>query len=110
MTDPKPERRSQKRIKVRVPVSIKCEEGKVQSAGYTRDLSSGGVFFYTDSQIGEGSELEIVLVLPPELTNGEKRWVCCQALVARIENQGNGREFGLAAVIRRLEVLPEMTG
>ena len=47
--------------------------------GVTRDLSTGGIFLYTDSRISEGSELEMVLILPAEITNSEKQWVCCQA-------------------------------
>ena len=46
------------------------------------------------------------LILPPELTSGEKCWVCCQATVVRVEE--SGQEFGVAAQIRRMDLLPEM--
>jgi hypothetical protein len=46
-----------------------------------------------------------VLILPPELTDGEKCWVCCQATVVRVEEDGT--EFGVAAQIRRMDILPE---
>ena len=59
--------------------------GVGQATGFTRDLSASGIFIYTDSQISEGSELEMVLILPPELTHGEKQWVCCQASVVRVK-------------------------
>jgi hypothetical protein len=108
MTEKNTERRTQKRIPTRVPVTIKSTEGGVQTTGYTRDLSSSGVFLYADADINAGSELEIVLVLPPELTNGEKRWACCQASVARVENKGDGSPLGVAATIRRFELLPEI--
>jgi len=85
MPDAKPERRSRQRLAVRVPVSIQSRQGRVQASGYTRDLSTSGIFLYTDSQIGEGSELEMILILPTELTGGEKRWVCCRASVVRVE-------------------------
>ena len=42
----------------------------------TRDLSTGGVFLYTDRRITAGSKLEIVLILPSELGLGEKQWAC----------------------------------
>src|ERR1019366_1993400 len=78
MPKPKTERRLRSRIAARLPVSVRSGNENLESAGYTRDLSMSGVFLYTDSQIREGSELEMVLMLPPELTEGERRWVCCQ--------------------------------
>ncbi len=103
------ERRSRKRIPAQVPVKITPKTGTPQT-GHTRDLSTSGVFLYTDAQFGEGSELEIILVLPPELTNGEKRWACCQASVIRVEASAEGGNFGMAASIRRFELLPEIPG
>ena len=104
----KTERRSRSRIAARVPVTIRSQEDNVKTGGYTRDLATSGVFFYTDSQIHEGSELEIVLMLPPELTEGEKRWVCCQAAVVRVENALGKSGFGVAASIRHMQILPEI--
>jgi hypothetical protein len=108
MPNAKPERRSQDRVPARVPVSIKAQSGSVEGTGFTRDLSTSGIFIYTDSQISEGSELEMVLILPPELTHGEKQWVCCQAAVVRVEGNKDGGDFGVAASIRSIEVLPEI--
>ncbi len=111
MSDPRPERRSQQRLPVRVPVSIQARQGRAQASGYTRDLSRSGLFLYTDSRIAAGSELEMVLILPPELTAaGEKRWVCCRASVVRVEDSEDGSDFGVAARIRSIEILPEILG
>jgi hypothetical protein len=93
-----------------VPVKIKSKEGTLQTTGYTRDLSSNGIFLYTNCEIVAGSELEMVLILPPELTQGEKRWVCCQASVVRVENAGDGGNFGIAANLHSVEILPEIAG
>ena len=73
MTDVKRERRSGQRVAARVPVSIKSQAGPVEATGFTRDLNQGGIFLYTDSRIIAGSELEMVLILPPELTQGAKQ-------------------------------------
>jgi hypothetical protein len=105
-----PERRSRQRIPARVPVKVKAKHGALETTGYTRDLSSNGIFLYTDSEISEGSELEMVLILPPELTQGQKRWVCCQASVVRVESAGDGGKFGVAANLHSLEILPEIAG
>jgi c-di-GMP-binding flagellar brake protein YcgR len=109
MPEPKPERRKQKRLSVTVPITIKSEQGALQTTGCTRDLSGGGIFLYSDSRFSEGSELEIVMILPKEMTGGEKRWVCCRGPVVRVEENDEGR-FGVAASILSMEILPEIGG
>ncbi len=100
------ERRSRKRVAVRVPVAVSPPKSAPVQA-FTRDLSSSGIFLYTDSNILEGSSLEMILMLPPEVTQGQKRWVCCQASVIRVE-QNPGGPFGVAAQIRHIADLPEL--
>jgi PilZ domain len=108
MTEIKRERRSGQRHPSRIPVSIKSRQGTVEATGFTRDLNAGGIFLYTDSRIVAGSELEMVLILPPELTQGEKQWVCCRASVVRVEEGEAGGDFGVAASIHSMEILPEI--
>jgi len=105
--NPKTERRSRARVAAQLPVRIRSTPGTVEQTGQTRDVSTNGVFLYTNSRMEAGSDLELVLMLPSELTAGEKCWVCCQAKVIRVED-GPGRDFGVAAEIRRLDVLPEL--
>src|SRR5271170_1064581 len=109
MPGSKSERRSRQRIPVRLGVSIRSPQGQA-ATGYTRDLSTSGIFLYADSQILVGTELEMVLMLPPQFTDGEKRWVCCQASVVRVECGGEGGHFGVAASIRSIATLPEIPG
>jgi hypothetical protein len=52
----------------------------------------------------------MVLMLPAQLTDGEKRWVCCQASVLRVEPGGEDGRFGVAASIRSIATLPEIQG
>ena len=109
MPDSKSERRSSQRIPARLGVSIRSPQGQA-ATGYTRDLSASGIFLYADSEILVGSDLEMVLMLPSQLTNGEKRWVCCQASVIRVEPGGEGGRFGVAASFRSIATLPEIPG
>ena len=102
-----PERRSGKRLPLRLPISI--QQGELKTSGQTRDLNTSGIFLYTQSRLSAGSELEMVLILPPELTGGEKQWVCCRASVLRVE-ESPGSDFGVAARIRSIEALPEIPG
>jgi len=110
VSDAKRERRFQPRLTTNLPVKIHAQQGKCQTTGSTRDLSSAGVFLYTGSQLNVGSELELVLLMPPELSEGQRRWVCCRSLVVRVEDSEEGGDFGIAAVIRSIEALPEIAG
>ena len=101
------ERRSSDRLKARVPVTINQKEtGKL--TGQSRDLSIGGIFLYTDHAFEKGSDLELVLVLPAELTGGEKQWVCCRGSVVRVEEAANG-SFGIAARLDGMSAMPELS-
>jgi len=107
MDKPKSERRSRDRLSTQVPVEIR--NGGAQSVrGYTRDLSTSGIFLYSNGRIAEGSHLELVLMLPPELTQGEKQWVCCQAAVVRVEDVGDKGGCGIAAKLTNMVSLPEL--
>jgi len=105
MLDSKTDKRARSRISVNVPATVRSKDTNAEVSAVTRDLSVGGVFLYTDRRITEGSTLEIVLILPPELGLGEKQWACCQARVVRVED---GEQFGVAATIDRLDMLPEI--
>jgi|SRR5450755_628617 PilZ domain len=100
------DRRTSPRIAATIPVRLKTAAGETESAN-TRDLSTNGLFLYTNRQLTKGTELELVLILPPELMWGVRRWVCCQATVVRVE-ENQGQDFGIAAEIRKMDVLPEI--
>jgi hypothetical protein len=101
------DRRSRQRVVASLPVRLRSTAANVELSAQTRDVSTNGVFLYTKSSMMEGSEVELVLILPPELTSGEKYWVCCHARVLRVE-PGPGTDFGVAAEIRRMDILPEI--
>lgn len=101
------DRRSRERVVAKLPVRIRSTGTNVELSAETRDVSTNGVFLYTDSRMAEGSEVELVLILPPELTSGDKCWVCCHARVLRVE-QRPGKQFGVAAEIKRMDILPEI--
>jgi hypothetical protein len=88
-------------------VRIRSAPANGELTAETRDVSTSGIFLYTESRMSVGSNVELVLILPPELTSGEKCWVCCHARVVRVE-AGQGTAFGVAAEIRRMDILPEI--
>ena len=109
MEKPKPERRSSTRVPLSVPVAVRASNQAGELSATTRDLSSNGIFLYTQSKMQAGSRIELVLILPPELANGERRWACCQASVVRVEN-GPDSGFGVAATLDSVDLLPEIEG
>jgi hypothetical protein len=101
------DRRSRDRVVTTLPVRVRSTAANTELSAQTRDVSTNGIFLYTESRMAEGSDVELVLILPPGLTSGEKCWVCCHAQVLRVE-QGPGSTFGVAAEIRRMDILPEI--
>src|ERR1700674_788890 len=106
MTANTPDRRHQDRTPVRVPVKVR--HGGVEQHGLTRDLSSTGIFLYSESKMKPGSKLELVIMLPPGLGFGSGGWTLCEASVVRAEESaGNG--MGIAATLDRIALLPEIS-
>ena len=101
------DRRSRQRVVTRLPVRVRTANGNPELSAQTRDVSTHGVFLYTEAPMVEGSDVELILILPPELTSGEKCWVCCHARILRVEH-GTGKDFGVAAEIRKMDILPEI--
>jgi len=99
------DRRSSQRTPVRVPVKVRHEGG--ENAGLTRDLSSSGIFLYSESEMKEGAKLELVIMLPPSMGLGPGGWTLCEASVVRVE-ESDGKGLGIAATIDRIALLPEI--
>ena len=109
MTRVTPERRRQERTPVRLPVKVRppTDSGAEQSA-VTRDLSSSGVFLYSEKALEAGAKLELVIMLPSGLGFGPGGWTVCQASVVRVE-KSDGKGVGVAATLDRIARLPELT-
>ena len=83
------------------------QPARPELSGVTRDLTSSGIFLYTDSALEAGSKLELVLMLPPGMGLGPGGWTFCEASVVRIE-RSEGKGIGVAATLDRIERLPEL--
>ena len=99
------ERRAKQRTPVRVPVKVRCEGA--EQDGLTRDLSSTGIFLYSEPGLKPGSKLELVIMLPPGLGFGSGGWTLCEASVVRVE-QAEGEQMGVAATFDRVAWMPEI--
>ncbi len=95
-------RRKTPRLDIHIPVSIELQRGAV--FGVTRDLSAGGIYFYIDQDLAEGSRIDFIVTFPPELTMAKSLRVRCTSQVLRTDSTPNG--YGIAAQIQRFEFLP----
>jgi hypothetical protein len=97
--------RAGKRFRTQLVVSIRTHEHDA-SYGETRDISAGGLYFYTSADLSRTHSVRLVLPLPPELRESGRSWLICNAEVLRIEPQSDGR-FGVGAQLKRYEILRE---
>lgn len=106
MPDSTPERRSRQRLTARLPVKLRQPDG-MELQGTTRDLSSSGIFLYSEKGLEPGTQLELVITVPASLGLGSGGWALCQASVVRVE-QSSEKGVGVAATLDRIELLPEL--
>ena len=109
------ERRAGQRFSYLLPLSICQAAVHLQSVGFTQDVSSRGVFFFTDAPLAEGAEIELTLRMPSEITLGESMPIRCRGRILRVvrppsaANSDASREtkIGVAVRIEGYEYLPE---
>jgi PilZ domain len=78
------ERRVGQRFPYLLPLSIRQAVMSIEGVGFTQDLSSRGVFFFTDAPLAVGAEIELTLRMPSEITLGESMPVRCRGRILRI--------------------------
>jgi c-di-GMP-binding flagellar brake protein YcgR len=103
------ERRTTRRYDLSLPVTIRIPtERQVDSQeGKTRDISTRGLYFVVSQDLEAGSELDITLTLPAEITHGTEVFVRALGKVVRVERrleEGTER-MGVAAVIERYDII-----
>jgi hypothetical protein len=101
------DRRKSQRFQIKAPLTISLGDGEI--AGFTRDLSNKGVYFYLGAGEGPraGQEFEFVVELPPEITLSNSCLIRCQGRVARTELNAR-QEVGIAAEILEYRILNEL--
>jgi c-di-GMP-binding flagellar brake protein YcgR len=103
------ERRTARRYDLSLPVMIRVpvEKETTSRNGKTRDISTRGVYFTVEEDVGPGAELDITLTLPSEVTRGSEVFIRAMGRVVRVDKKpenGNSR-VGVAAVIERYEIV-----
>jgi hypothetical protein len=93
------ERRSGQRFPYQIPVLLRVPNQDRTGSGFTQNLSSRGAMLWTDLSLCEGELIEIILVMPSEITLANDMNVCCRARVLRQEQADGGKP----AVALRIE-------
>ena len=112
------ERRVGQRFPYSLALSLRQPLGSVEGVGFTQDLSSRGVFFFTDAALTEGAEIELTLRMPSEITLGESMPVRCRGRILRVVRSSIANnlrpdsaetKIGVAVRLECYEYLPECT-
>ena len=103
------ERRVARRYDLSLPIMVRipAQGFAGTQSGRTRDISTKGLYFVIDQDVRAGSNLDIMLTLPKEMTNGEEVLVKASGKIVRVESRmedGNER-LGVAAVIERYDIM-----
>src|ERR1700756_2566397 len=110
------ERRVGQRFSYLLPLSLRQPATALEGMGFTQDLSSRGVFFFTDAALSEGSEIELTLRMPSEITLGESMPVRCRGRILRVVRSSTTNnlrpdsaetKIGVAARLECYEYLPD---
>jgi c-di-GMP-binding flagellar brake protein YcgR len=103
------ERRTARRYDLSLPVIIRVavEKEAASRNGKTRDISTRGVYFILENDLNAGSELDLTMTLPAEITGGTEVFIRAIGKVVRVEKRPeNGHQrVGVAAVIERYEII-----
>src|SRR5204863_3239600 len=103
------ERRNARRYDLSLPVMVRIptERPNENQNGKTRDISTRGLYFVVDQDLEAGSELDITLTLPAEITHGSEVFVRALGKVVRVERrmEDGTTRMGVAAVIERYDII-----
>jgi c-di-GMP-binding flagellar brake protein YcgR len=103
------ERRNTRRYDLTLPISIRftAETLTNRREGKTRDISTRGLYFVVTQDLSAGSDVDITLTLPAEVTKGSDVFVRAQGKVIRVEPRLEDGEprLGVAAVIERYDIV-----
>jgi c-di-GMP-binding flagellar brake protein YcgR len=92
-----------------LPIIIRVPSDRESNSqqGKTRDISTRGLYFVVNQNMEAGSQLDITLTLPAEMTQGTEVFVRALGRVVRVEprsEDGNER-MGVAAIIERYDII-----
>ncbi len=100
------ERRSGQRFQLHLPLTIHVDGKAVP--GFTQDVTSRGLFLYTEASLAEGSVVELTFTMPSEITLGESMRVRGRGRVLRADRSQAGPRTGVAVQLDSYQYLPSV--
>src|SRR5712671_5924244 len=106
-TDPvRVERRCGQRFQLNLALTIHVGDNTVP--GFTQDVSSRGLFIYTEANLVEGAMVELTFTMPSEITLGESMRVRAHGRVLRSDLSQAGPRTGIAVQLDSYQYLPSL--
>jgi hypothetical protein len=92
---------------IRIPAEAADVRMAASRKGETLDISTRGMYFIVEQDLRAGSELDITLTLPAEVTHGSEVYVKAAGRVVRVDPRSEARNMrlGVAAVIERYDIV-----
>jgi hypothetical protein len=98
----KPDFRNAIRFPLHLPVALKTDSGEYKAE--TRDISAGGIMFFTQAQITVGAVVQFTIRMPGKTLGAEEDvLVQCDGRVVRNTEEGSGRMVAVAIDEYRFE-------
>jgi hypothetical protein len=94
------ERRAGRRYPLKLSLVIPPTTNQPTVMGSTKDVSTSGMFFYTDFRFAPLSTFDCSLILPDDIAPLKNRVLACNCQVVRVE-EGIGT-FGVAAKFTKI--------
>lgn len=97
------DRRDDTRVNVRIPLKFKLigNQSVGEQLGESENLSQRGVFMWTAYPLKPGTQLELKLRMPSEISGVRSSEVHCTARVVRIQESDSGGLVGVGLRIER---------
>ena len=99
------ERRSARRYDLSLPITIRVSANPdaVLQIGKTQDISTEGVYFGMDNDLGIGTGLDLTVILSAEVTGCTDVFVRATGRIVRVENRCKPK--GVVATISRYQIV-----
>jgi hypothetical protein len=109
------DRRAAPRFDLTLPVTFRgsVDDEAISGIGKTRDISNRGLYFIiNDNNLSDGTELNIEMTLPSEVTpGGSEVFIKARGKVIRVDKRSGSvdQKIGVAAVFERYEIVRSKT-
>jgi hypothetical protein len=101
------ERRAAQRFSSQVPISLRIANEAKESRGLTQDVSASGVMLFTERPLDENVQIELIFMMPSEITFDGNSKVRCHGKVMRVTPPQVGTNYSAAIHFEHYEFLPE---